>query len=86
MPDLQNKLAAILQGLGLENPQIDVYTSRGSILANVISDSYTNMDEFERQNRIWTALQGSLTDEEQNVVEFVFTIAPEELEDAEEAV
>ena len=44
------------------------------------------LDEAERQRQVWTALRGSLSDEERVAIEFVFTIAPEEKEHAEEAV
>lgn len=86
MLDLEKKVADTLHGLELESPEIDVYTSGGSIFATVVSGSFTNMDEAERQNQVWTALRGSLTDDERVAIEFVFTIAPEEKEPTEEAV
>ncbi len=86
MPDLSTKVRSALQGLDLKSPQIDVQGSTGSIIATVVSGSFTGMDEAERQKQVWGALRSNLSDEESLAVEFVFTIAPEEQEPAEEAV
>jgi len=86
MLNLEKKVGDTLHGLGLENPEIEVYTSGGSVFATVVSGSFTNMDEAERQRQIWTALRGSLSGEERLAIEFVFTIAPDEKDIPEQAV
>ncbi|MBL4685701.1 MAG: hypothetical protein JKY37_13995 [Nannocystaceae bacterium] len=86
MSDLTQKVADTLWGLKLESPEIEVHDSGGAIFATVVSGSFTDVDEAERQKQVWAALRGSLSDAERVVIEFVFTIAPGEKEAKGEAV
>ena len=49
MLDLRNKLTTALQGLDLENPAIDGHQLDRTIMATIVSGSFTGMDEAERQ-------------------------------------
>lgn len=80
MADLEGKIKTALEGLRLDKPAIDVHGSVGSVIATVVSGSFSGMDEAERQKRVWDVLRSNLSDEERLAVEFVFTIAPEEQE------
>ncbi|MCA9643931.1 MAG: hypothetical protein H6718_16155 [Polyangiaceae bacterium] len=86
MADLSEKITAALRDLELEAPQIDVHGIDRSIIATVVSGSFSGMDEAERQKMVWHALRQSLNDQERLAVEFVFTVAPDEEESVEEAV
>jgi acid stress-induced BolA-like protein IbaG/YrbA len=85
LASLKNKVSQALRGLALRDPEITVDDSTGSVLATVVSASFTGMDEAERQRLVWNELRATLEDRERVAVEFVFTLAPEEQE-AEEAV
>lgn len=86
MADLRDKLSDVLNNLQLEDLEVDVRDDAGSFFATVISRSFVGMNEAARQELIWEALRGALSDEEQAGVEFVFTLAPNEWEQSEQAV
>lgn len=78
MSELEKKVERLLGGIGFHEPEIDVQTTWGSIFATVVSDSFRDMDEAERQRQVWTALREGLRENEQVAVEFVMTLSPDE--------
>jgi acid stress-induced BolA-like protein IbaG/YrbA len=86
MADLEKKVTTALNGLGLANPDIQIHGLGRTIMATVVSGSFSGMDEAERQRMVWEALRENLDEQERAAVEFVFTIAPGERESVEEAV
>ena len=85
MSRLENKVVSALRGLKLESPKINVNESGTSLFAAIVSSSFADMDEAERQTLVWNALRDSLTEFEIAAVEFVFTLAPGETERYAEA-
>ena len=78
MDSIKDKVRHALEGLRLDAPRVDVYESTTSVFATVVSESFTGMDEAERQQRVWDALRACLSADENSAVEFVFTISPSE--------
>lgn len=86
MADLNDKIRKTLGDLGLEEPTISVDSIDRSIIATILSRSFSGMDEAERQKMVWRALRQNLDDHERVAVEFVFTVAPDEQECVDEAI
>lgn len=86
MADLNDKIRKTLGDLGLEEPTISVDSIDRSVIATILSRSFSGMDEAERQKMVWRALRQNLDDHERVAVEFVFTVAPDEQESVDEAI
>ena len=61
---------------------LDVEVSDDGKLATVTSETFADLDEADRQERIWRHLRENLEEDELNSVEFVFTNAPKEQPEA----
>lgn len=82
---LHEKLEATLRKLPINDPKVRVFPSDSyHLMAQIVSDSYEQMDEAERQRMVWNLIHRSLDDHEQRRVEFVYTDAPSELDDEHE--
>lgn len=86
MADLNDKIRKTLGDLGLEEPTISVDSIDRSVIATILSRSFSGMDEAERQKMVWRALRQNLDDHERVAVEFVFTVAPDEQESVDGAI
>jgi hypothetical protein len=53
------------------------------LIGVVVSPAFAGKEEHERQTEVWSLLLGSLTDDEQAQIGFVFTNTPEEREHAQ---
>ena len=49
MAELETKLTAALRGLGLATPEIEIHKLGPTIMATVVSGTFSGMDEAERQ-------------------------------------
>ena len=56
---------------------VEVRRDRG-VIAKVVSGTFTNRDEAERQADVWRYLQERLPDSDMDQIEFIFTDAPGE--------
>ena len=76
----KDRVKQILEQLDIADPKVDILDNRGlRILAAVVSPSYEEMEEGDRQAMVWSKLLEELGDEESRWVEFVFTDSPSEL-------
>ncbi len=82
MTTLSEKVQHAIQSLNLDQPKIQVHGAPNSVFATVVSSSFSGVNEAERQRRVWEALRQSLDEHERVAVEFVFTIAPDDPEEA----
>jgi acid stress-induced BolA-like protein IbaG/YrbA len=75
-------LERTLQQLPLRELSVRVEGRPGHLVAEVASPDFREQDEALRQQQVWEFLVNTLTDEERDQVEFVFTLAPEETREA----
>jgi acid stress-induced BolA-like protein IbaG/YrbA len=75
-------LKTTLQQLPLSELSVRVEGHPGHLVAEVCSPDFRGQDEFARQQTVWELLVNNLTDEQRNQVEFVFTVSPEETQEA----
>jgi acid stress-induced BolA-like protein IbaG/YrbA len=81
--DMKERVKRILEQLELNNPQVSILEVSGAgILAQVVSDSFQGMEDWERQRLVWSKLLEDLGDDKSRWVEFVFTDTPSELAEA----
>jgi acid stress-induced BolA-like protein IbaG/YrbA len=84
--DMKERVKSILEQLEVDNPQVTILEASGAgILAQVVSDSFQGMEDWERQRLVWSKLLETLGDDRSRWVEFVFTDTPSELAEAEAA-
>lgn len=82
--DLKAKVKRALKELGLAALKIEIErTASGKIAGVVISPSFQDYDQIDRQEMIWRKLEERLTDEEQLHVVSLITVTP--LENADVA-
>lgn len=79
-------LQQTLQRLPLRDVCVRVEGRPGHLVAEVSSPDFTGQDEAVRQQKVWEYLVGELTDDQRVEVEFVFTMSPEEIREADEGV
>jgi acid stress-induced BolA-like protein IbaG/YrbA len=78
--DMKERVKKILEQLELNNPQVNILEESGAgILAQVVSDSFQGMEDWERQRLVWSKLLEDLGDDKSRWVEFVFTDTPSAL-------
>ncbi len=76
----KERVKQILEQFNVIDPKVDILENRGlRILAAVVSPSYEEMEEGERQAMVWGKLPDELGDQESRWVEFVYTDSPGEL-------
>ena len=71
-------LERMLQQLPLREFSVSVEGRPGHLVAEVCSPEFRAQDEAVRQQTAWEFLVETLTDEQRDEVEFVFTVTPEE--------
>jgi acid stress-induced BolA-like protein IbaG/YrbA len=76
--DLEQKL----RQLPLSEISVRVEGRPGHLVAEVCSPEFRAQGEAVRQQTVWEFLLEILTDEQRNQVEFVFTVTPEETQEA----
>jgi hypothetical protein len=83
----RDKLRRCLEGLNLQQPTtIQILDGDyGKFLAIIISPTFENMDDGDRQELVWGQVLDHLDQEEQGWIEFLYTYAPSE-EEAQEAL
>jgi acid stress-induced BolA-like protein IbaG/YrbA len=82
---IQEKVKKVLEDLPLSGLEVEIEPSNGfRVVAVVTSRDFETMDEGERQHLVWKKLIERLDDYEQTLVEFVHTMAPSEMEPAED--
>jgi acid stress-induced BolA-like protein IbaG/YrbA len=79
-------LERTLRQLPLRDVSVRVEGRPGHLVAEVSSPDFTGQDEAVRQQKVWEYLVNTLTDDQRVEVEFVFTRAPEEMQEAEKGV
>jgi sRNA-binding regulator protein Hfq len=84
---IQDKVKMALKDLPLSGLEVEIEPANGlRVVAVVTSPDFEIMDEGKRQHLVWKKLIESLDDDEQTLVEFVHTMAPSEMEPAEDEV
>jgi len=79
MEAIEAKVRQALKGLGLEALTLDLARTRsGKLTGFVISPSFVGLDQLERQDRVWAALEDALTAEELTQVVSLITVTPDE--------
>lgn len=73
-------LKQTLEKLSLREMVVKVGMSRRKFVARVISPDYEGREEWERQEAVWSLLLSELTEDQCEMVSFVFTDTPEEYE------
>jgi hypothetical protein len=82
---IQDKVKKALEELPLSGLDVEIEPTSGfRIVPVVISPDFETMDEGERQHLVWKKLIERLDDHEQTLVEFIHTMAPSEMEPAED--
>jgi hypothetical protein len=78
--DIKEKVRQALLRLDVVDPEVRIIDEPGyRVVALVVSSSFEQMSDGDRQHLVWGKLLDELTDREQGWVEFVFTKAPSEL-------
>ena len=73
----QDTLKAVIKALPIDTPETDVVGTPPGLIATVTSDSFSTMNEGERQALVWEYLQASLADANDiRQIEYVITNAP----------
>ncbi len=75
-----------MRQLPLRNPAVRVEGRPGHLVAEVSSPDFSGQDEAVRQQNVWEHLVNTLTDDQRVEVEFVFTLTPEEMKEAQEGL
>ena len=75
-------LERTLQQLPLRELSVRVEGRPGHLVAEVSSPDFREQNEAVRQQKVWEFLVNTLTDEQRDQVEFVFTVTPEETQEA----
>ena len=84
--DLKERVKQVLEGLDLADLEVKILENRGTrVLVSVISTSFEDMDEGDRQSLVWGKLIDDLGDYPSRRVEFVFTDSPREIAEAKAA-
>lgn len=78
-------LEQVLRGLPFGTLKIDVVPDGRRFTAIVTTPDFAQMDESERQRRVWGHLRKHFTDHELIRLEFIFTNSPDEELAAESA-
>jgi acid stress-induced BolA-like protein IbaG/YrbA len=78
-----NELEKTLRDLALHEISVQVQGRPGHLVATVSSPDFATLDEAKRQERVWEHLIEHLTDDQRVEVEFVFTLTPEEMRQAQ---
>jgi hypothetical protein len=72
-------LRGVLSQLPLDKPEVKVDLLDGlTFVATVTSASYASIEDHERQKQVWAFLREKLPGPEVDLIEFVFTNAPNE--------
>ena len=80
----KDKLAHALQQLDLSALQVSVEVDRGHrLVAVVTTPDFEGMDEADRQSLVWQRVYDGLDDDEQVLVDFIFTNTPAEEDEIE---
>ncbi len=79
---MDNKFAehvkTILTSGNLVNPHVEMYPDGYRWVASVVSETFEDLDEAERQALIWDLLEQNLSVEDHRRVEYVSTRSPRE--------
>ena len=83
--NIREKVKKTLEELPLTGLEVEIEPANGfRVVAVVISPDFETIDEGKRQHLVWKKLIEGLDDHEQTLVEFVHTMAPSEMEPAED--
>jgi acid stress-induced BolA-like protein IbaG/YrbA len=78
--DIEERVIRALKGLDLVDPEVKIFESQGSrILAAVVSPSFEQMEDADRQSLIWGKLIDELGDYDSRQVGYVVTATPREV-------
>ena len=77
--EVKKKLSEALQALDLKEQQVSVDIESGHrLVAVVTSPEFEGVDEAQRQSQVWQVVFDNLDEEEQVLVDFIFTNTPKE--------
>ncbi len=71
-------LKQTLEKLSLREMVVKVEMTRRKFVGRVVSPDYEDQEDWERQQAVWSLLLSELTEEQCEMVAFVFTDTPEE--------
>lgn len=75
----KEQLEQVLRRLpAIESAQITIVRDGGKFLATVVTPFFSNLDEGERQSLVLNHIFRELTEDDSDLIEFVFTDAPGE--------
>ncbi len=75
---LQERLQSILAGPDLADASVELSWDGPRLVASVVSASFENVDEAERQAMIWDLLEQHLSIDDRLRIAFIFTNSPRE--------
>ena len=76
---LSDRVRAALELAPLDDARVEVQSAPGfKVTATVISPSFNDMDEGDRQDIVWGAALAGLGEAGSAPVEFIFTLTPDE--------
>ncbi len=82
--DFEEELMAILLRMGLENPVLEINVRPGGRVSGfVISESFTEKSQIERQDMLWDTLDDVLDEEKNLKIIGLLTMTPAEVEEAD---
>lgn len=79
-------LKETLLKLSLREMVVKVGMNRRKFVARVISPDYEDQEDWQRQQAVWSLLLNELTEDQCEMVLFVFTETPEEYENLQQEV
>ena len=83
--DAKAKLEEALESLDLTDCELTVeFDDRHRLVAVVTTPDFEGVDEAERQSQVWEVVYDQLDDEEQVLVDFIFTNTPDEEDEIED--
>jgi hypothetical protein len=78
--ELSERLAGWLR-TRIEEPQVHAeWNDSHKLFVSMVSPSFEEMDEADRQELAWESVYKTLTEDENYTIEFIFTEAPSEIE------
>ena len=81
--DVRSKLEDVLNSLGFSDLQVSAKLEPGDRLtAEVTTPDFDEMEDSERQSRVWRAVQDQLDKEEQILINLILTNTPTEEKEA----
>lgn len=73
----KDEVKQALEG-AIPDAHVDVDDTGGKVDAYVVSGSFEDVPEQQRQRKVWTVLEGAFTEGQRKNILFVFTATPAE--------